>query len=346
MKENRLLYLIGDIDDRFVEAAEFPKKKSIVRPILKYGSIAACFCLLAAAGFGVHHSINTHNVPISPSTSESQATENSTVSDVQKQQILLSAFASTITKDPDSDAYGEDELRHVDVILQGNRLYDQIPESEYASYGIDGTLQESDFGESLGTITEIGPYSEDVLSTPCSQEPALAGCEVFYYKPVNCEAMIIVRGNGHCSLFRFMCFTEEGFSYADEYEVFRVLSADDIERIDYEIRKPNGTLIVTADEGSVTDASNIQAFFDITMNLKPYVQESALSGDPDWLNEAREEYRQSDAEHHVDVEASIVLKNGLTMALTYQPNLGTGYISGHYFLSETDNAVMRDMFGQ
>ena len=49
MKENRLLYLIGDIDDRFVEAAEFPKKKSIVRPILKYGSIAACFCLLAAA---------------------------------------------------------------------------------------------------------------------------------------------------------------------------------------------------------------------------------------------------------------------------------------------------------
>ena len=210
MKENRLLYLIGDIDDRFVEAAEFPKKKSIVRPILKYGSIAACFCLLAAAGFGVHHSINTHNVPIPPSTSESQATENSTVSDAPKQRIMLSAFVSTMTKDPDSDAYGDDELRHVDVILQGNRLYDQIPESEYASYGIDGTLQKSDFGESLGTITEIGPYSEAVLSTPCSQEPTLAGCEVFYYKPVGCEAMIIVRGNGHCSLFRFMCFTEEG----------------------------------------------------------------------------------------------------------------------------------------
>ncbi len=346
MKQNRLLYLLGDIDERFVEAAEFPKKKSIVRPILKYGSIAACFCLLVAAGFGIRHSVNIHNVPISPSTSESQATENSTVSDVQKQQILLSAFASTMTKDPDSDAYGQDELRHVDVILQGNRLYDQIPESEYASYGIDGTLQESDFGELLGTITEIGPHSEEVLSTPCSQEPTLAGCEVFYYKPVNCEAMIIVRGNEHCSLFRFMWFTEEVFSYADEYEVFRVLSADDIERIDYEIKKPNGTLIVTADEGSVTEQSSIQAFFDITTNLKPYVHESALSGDPDWLNEAREKYWQSDAEHHVDVEASIVLKNGLTMHLTYQPNLGTGYISGHYFLSEADNAVMRDMFRQ
>lgn len=346
MKENRLLYLLGDIDERFVKAAEFPKKKSIVRPILKYSSIAACFCLLAAAGFGIHHSITTYDVPISPSTSESQATENSTASDVQKQQILLSAFPSTITKDPDSDAYGEDELHHVDVILQGNRLYDQIPESEYAFYGIDGTLQESDFGELLGTITEIGPHSENVFFTPCSQEPAIAGCEVFYYKAANCEAMIIVRGNGHCSLFRFMCFTEEGFSYADEYEVFHVLSADDIERIDYEIKKPNGTLIVTADEGSVTDASSIQAFFDITMNMKPYVHESALSGDPNWLNEAREEYWQSNAEQHVDVEVSIVLKNGLTMALTYQPNLGTGYMSGHYFLSEADNAVMRDMFRQ
>ena len=346
MKQNRLLYLLGDIDERFIEAAEFPKKKSIVRPVLKYGSIAACFCLLVAAGFGIRHSINTHNIPVAPSASESSVTENSTASDVPKQQIKLSAFASTITKDPDSDAYGEDELHHVDIILQGNRLYDQIPESDYASYGIDGTLQESDFGEMLGMITEIGPYTEDVLSTPCSQEPTLAGCEVFYYQPVNCEAMIIVRGNGHCSLFRFMWFTEEGFSYADEYKVFHVLSADDIERIDYEIRKPDGALIVTADEGSVTDISSIQTFFDITTNLKPYVQESALSGDPDWLNEARDEYRQSDADHRVDVEASIVLKNGLTMNLTYQPNLGTGYISGHYFLSETDNAVMRAMFGQ
>ncbi|MBR5513898.1 MAG: hypothetical protein IKV85_07945 [Ruminococcus sp.] len=346
MKQNRLMYLLGDIDERFAEAAEFPKKRSVIRPILRYGSIAVCFCLLATAGLGIHHSINTHIVPISPSTSEISATENSTASDVQKQQILLSAFASTITKDHDSDAYGEDELHHVDVILQGNRLYDQIPESEYAFYGINGTLQESDFGESLGTITEIGPHSEDVLSTPCSQEPTLAGCEVFYYKPVNCEAMIIVRGNGHCSLFRFMWFTEEGFSYADEYNVFHVLSANDIERIDYEIRKSDGALIITAYKGVIKETSSIQAFFDITTNLKPYVHESALSGDPDWMNEAREEYWQKNDDHHVDIETTIVLKNGLTMALTYQPNLGTGYISGHYFLSEADNEIMRKMFGQ
>lgn len=345
MKQNRLLYLLGDIDECFLKASEFPKKQSKVKPILKYTSIAACFCLLVAAGFGIRHNINTHNVPTPHSTSESSAAENNTTADIPNQQILLSAFASTV-KDPNSDAYGDDELHHVDVILQGNRLYKQIPESEYASYGIGYTLQESDFGELLGTITEIGPYTEEVLSTPCSQEPNIAGCKVFLYQPVNCEAMIIVRGNGHCSLFNFVYFTEEGFSYADEYNVFRVLSANDIERIDYEIRKPDGALIVTTDEGRITDKSSIRAFFDITMNLKPYANESALSGDPDWLNVAREEYRQSSADNHVDVEASIILKNGLAMKISYQPNLGTGYISGHYFLSESDNAVMRKMFRQ
>ena len=255
--------------------------------------------------------------------------------------ILIAAKPKTYIY---TDYYGEDELQHVDVILQGNRLYEQIPESEYTSYGIGKNLQKSDFGEFIGSITEIGPYSEDVLSTPCSQEPAIAGCEVFYYQPVNCDAVIIVRGKGHCSLFRFMNFTEEGFGYSDNYKVFNVLSADDIARIDYQIEKPDGTLIVKKSEGSITDISDIQSFFNITMALKPYIRENALSGDPEWLNEAREEYKQSGIDNQVYVEASVILKNGLVMDFSYQPNLGTGYIPGHFFLSEEDNAVMRKMF--
>lgn len=257
--------------------------------------------------------------------------------------IKISLFNAS-PKAPDTDYFGEDELHHIDVILKGNRLYEQIPESEYASYGIGKGLQKSDFGEFVGTITEIGPYSEDVLSTPCSQEPAIAGCEVFYYEPVNCEAIIIVRGNDHCSLFRFMNFTEEGFSYSNEYKVFNVLSADDIARINYQIEKPDGTLIEKKNEGSITDISDIQSFFDITMALKPYIRENALSGDPEWLNEAREEYKKLCADEQIYVEASVVLKNGLSMTFSYQPNLGTGYVPGHLFLSEENNTIMRQMF--
>lgn len=257
--------------------------------------------------------------------------------------IKISLFNSS-PKDPDTDFFGEDELHHIDVILKGNRLYEQIPESEYATYGIGKSLQKSDFGELVGTIKEVGHSSEADVSVPCSQEPTLAGCEVFFYKPANCEAIIIVRGNDHCSLFRFMNFTEEGFSYSNEYKVFNVLSADDIARINYQIEKPDGTLIEKKNEGSITDISDIQSFFDITMALKPYIRENALSGDPEWLNEAREEYKKLSKDEQIYVEASIVLKNGLSMPFSYQPNLGTGYVPGHLFLSEDNNTIMRQMF--
>lgn len=259
-------------------------------------------------------------------------------------EIIKISLFNASPKDSDTDYFGEDELHHVDVILKGNCLYEQIPKSEYASYGIGKDLQKSDFGEFIGTITEIGPYSEDVLSTPCSQEPAIAGCDVFFYKPVNCEAVIIVCGNDHCSLFRFMNFTEEGFSYADNYKVFNILSADDIARIDYQIEKSDGTLIVKKNEGSITDISDIQSFFNITMALKPYVRENALSGDPEWLNEAREEYKKLGKDEQIYIEASVVLKNGLSIPFSYQPNLGTGYVPGHLFLSEENNNIMRQMF--
>lgn len=259
-------------------------------------------------------------------------------------EIIKISLFNASTKDPDTDYFGNDEFHHIDVILKGNRLYEQIPESEYSSYGMEKGLQKSDFGEFVGTITEIGNYSEDVLPTPCSQEPTLAGCEVFFYKPVNCEAMIIVRGKEHCSLFRFMNFTKEGISYSDEYEIFNVFVADNISRIDYQMKIPDGGMIVSKKEGSITDSSELKAFFDITMNLKPYANASALSGDPEWMIEAREEYKQLSSDKQIIVDASVVLKNGLTMNFSYQPNLGTGYIPGHFFLSETDNSIMKKLF--
>ena len=123
-----------------------------------------------------------------------------------------------------------------------------------------------------------------------------------------------------------------------------MLTADDILRIDYRIEIPNGAIIATKKEGSITNSSELKAFFDITMGLKPYANASALSGDPKWMIEAREEYKKLSKDEQMYVEASVVLKNGLSMPFSYQPNLGTGYVPGHLFLSEENNTIMRQMF--
>ncbi len=288
--------------------------------------------------------------PFTDKATTTTPTKNEDTQSVEKDHpitdsgIIKISLFNALLKDPDTDFFGEDELHHIDVILKGNRLYEQIPESEYASYGIGKGLQKSDFGEFVGTIIEVGNSSEADASVPCSQEPTLAGCEVFFYKPVNCEAIIIVRGNEHCSLFRFKYFTEEGIGYSDEYKIFNVLTADDILRIDYRIEIPNGAIIATKKEGSITNSSELKAFFDITMGLKPYANASALSGDPKWMIEAREEYKKLSNDEQIYIEASVVLKNGLSMPFSYQPNLGTGYVPGHLFLSEENNTIMRQMF--
>ncbi len=316
------------------------KRKRVMRITT---SLAACFTVIVMVAIVAVPTLWGDTNTTSPIKNEDTQSAKKGHPTLDSGIIKISLFNAS-PKDPNSDYFGEDELHHIDVILKGNRLYEQIPESEYVFYGIEKDLKKSDFGEFVGTITEIGSYLEEGISTPCSQEPTLAGCEVFFYKPVNCEAIIIVRGNEHCSLFRFRYFTEEGISYSDEYKIFNVLSADDILRIDYQIKIPDGAMIVSKKEDSITDTSELKAFFDITMDLKPYANESALSGDPEWMIEAREEYKQLSADEQIYIEASIVMKNGLFMTFSYQPNLGTGYIPGHLFLSKENNTIMRRMF--
>lgn len=345
MKQNRLLYLIGDIDDRFVEAAEFPKKKSIVRPILKYGSIAACFCLLVAAGFGIRHGINTHNVPISPSTSENSATEISTSSNVQTQQILLSAFASTITKDPDSDAYGEDELHHIDV-RTAEGFYHQLGLDEYADKQIPSTISLTDFGEYIGKIVEVDDSNYHGNSVE-SQEPALAGADVYYYAPTGKnKAFIIVKLGDQCSMF-IDDSINESVGFQKGLAFFDVQSADDIQSIEYHIDIPKGSEMVTSVQNTITDAATIEALYDLLCGLTPedYSQLPEHIGTPQWLADAWAAY-QSDPNAPVreDYYITIRLNDGTVLQdIHYQPYLGNGYVANMQELTPEQNTTLRNL---
>lgn len=307
--------------------AEQKRKKKIV--LITITSLC-CMCFAAVLGIRIFQ-VRNNTVP----------QINTLPTETPQEKIQISLFDIT-PQEPTKDSFGIDELRHIDVILNGSKVYSQLEESDYTKYGIKSYLEESDFGDKIGTITETDNLSK-ALNTPCSQEPTLVGCEVFLYAPANCEALLIVKGRNNCSLFLFSCFSEQGHGYHEEYAIFNVVSSKDVARIDYCISKPDGGMFITTAEGSITDPSDLNAFINITKKLVPYVRESTLSGDPDWLNTAREEYNSND-ENRISIEASVILKNGLSMPFSYEPNLGTGYVTGHYFLSEEDNAIMRKIF--
>lgn len=134
------------------------------------------------------------------------------------------------TVDPYSDAYGEDELHLVSVIISG-RYYYQLDTSEHPAHNISAVVSDSDFGEYIGRITELCEYDDSSKYTVSSQEPNLSGADVFYYAPADSSAVIIVKKGEQCSIFVFngmTTTTDENSAFAETFKVYGAYSADDI----------------------------------------------------------------------------------------------------------------------
>lgn len=247
------------------------------------------------------------------------------------------------TKSPGTDSFSEDELAHIEVIIDGDKSYTQMKTDEYKKAGIPEILSDSDFGEKLGNITELYPESSPI-STPCSEEPSLKDCEVFSYAPACNDAILIVSGNNKCSLFIFNCFYEEGHSMKEILDIFAVTSAEEVRSIDYSAITNEASLASSVFEGKIKNPNEISSILSILNSIEPFKRASSLSGDPDWLNSAREEYKNSGK--IIMIEAQIVLSDGLSINFTYEPYLGSGYIDGHYFLSEEENKTFCKIFSK
>lgn len=244
--------------------------------------------------------------------------------------------------DPDFDAFGEDELAHVDVVLNGSIIYKQIPLEDYPKYGFSDELKETAFGEYLGTVVETGEGKRTDIKIG-ADDPALAGSKVYYYAPAGCRAAVIVQNQKYCSVFVFGCFADEDkiHSFTQRYSLFGAQAANEIASLSFTVMDENEK---QSGPFTVTDIEKINTFYNITSSLVPFEIVNPKAPTPDWLNEAFDEYRNLPKGSKFEtISIEVHFKNGLILEnITYQPNLTTGYVDGMEALTPEQNKELRD----
>lgn len=251
------------------------------------------------------------------------------------------------TVDPYSDAYGEDELHLVSVIISGKYYY-QLDTSEHPAHNISAVVSDSDFGEYVGRITELCEHDDSSKYTVSSQEPNLSGADVYYYAPADSSAVIIVKKGEQCSIFVFngmTTATDENSAFAETFKVYGAYSADDIESISFTITVPNGAVYEVAQAGTITDRNRIASIVDILYQLKAENTSDSASATPQWVIDAWEACRADPSAYTMeDITFDIVFKNGTVLKdIIYQPFIGNGYIAGMQELTPEQNITLKEL---
>lgn len=289
--------------------------------------------------------------PESSSAPQDNSTPQSTESQPSKQppdkpnvKGYYKPFSATI--DPDVDSFSEDELHHIDIRTSVG-FYHQITLDEYTSNGISSTISTTDFGEFIGKIIEVNDYDYHGNAAE-SQEPTLAGAEVYYYAPKgNNKAFIIVKQNDQCSIFISDDIdTSEGYQAGLSF--FNVQSAKDIESIEYQKYVPdnNGEMIIS-EQNVITDNNKVSAIYDLMCQLKPedYSNLPEYAATPQWYIDAWENYRSDlNAPAREDYAIIITLKDGTVLQeISYQPYLGNGSVNGMQELTPEQNSALKNL---
>ena len=252
----------------------------------------------------------------------------------------------TATVDPDYDDYGDDELHHIDV-RTADGFYRQLKIDEYAVNGISSSVCSADFGGYIGIIIEVNDLSYHGNSVE-SQEPTLAGADVYYYAPTgNNKAYIIVKKNEQCSIF-IADGINESVGFRKGLAFFDVKNANDILCIEYRITVPDGSQMITSVQSSISDAESIRVFYELLCQLQPedYSNLPDHVGTPQWLVDAWANYDSDpNAPEREDYSITIKLKDGTILQdIRYQPYLGNGYVENMQELTPEQNDTLRNLF--
>ncbi len=257
-------------------------------------------------------------------------------------QVRTTAVAPFMpSADPDTDAYGDDQI-HAVTVQTGDAVYRQLSEDEYGAYRISLPLKERDFGASLGIIAEIMPVPGFTLPADVragSQEPELRGAEAYYYAPSQSRAVLIVRKDAQCSLF--VCDAPmSGKGFAEAFAFYNSEIAEII--CTKSVPEQGSSLRQTV--RSITDRKTAAAIRDLLCTLTPedYSALPAHIGTPAWEAEARAAYRADPVLPREDYSLQIRFANGTVMqTLVFQPYIGSGYFSGMQELTADQCAALK-----
>lgn len=352
----RLIMTNEEIRNEVLKRAKELKAKRAKKKKIIYSCVPASVCLLIAITMISNHTWQNNGLitdePLSSATGETvpSSTKEPSISttdsqDKQANKITVSLFTASV-KNPDYDAFGEDEYAHVDVVINGNKKYKQLKLNQYGEYSLKTELTELDFGEFIGTVVEVNDTNNKNIKV-CSQDPALKNSSVYYYKPIGNDAVVIVKNEKHCSIFVFEQFADDkGHSIKETYSIFGVNSENDIAFLTYTIRGMNNSEYKVVDSGTVTKKNKIKNFYDLTSSLTPLTASSSVSATPDWLNAAYDEYQKNPEKYtREDITVDVHLKNGLVISeIYYQPYIANGYVENMEALSPEQNKLLRDVF--
>lgn len=347
-----------EVRDEILRRVNELDKKNVKRKKMFYSCIPAAACLIIVVAAAVHYwnqnnvgilshqsTIIDNNSDTTPSNTMQQGTDantesNTTQPTTEPPAISVRLFQAS-KQNPDHDSFGEDELAHIDIVLNGEIVYRQLPLEEYAKYGFKETLEQSDFGEFLGNVVEI--YDNDLSVKVGAQEPNLEESAVYYYAPAY-KSAIIVKKNQCCSIFVLNNFTAEtSHSLKEIYSLYGAFSSDDISHLTYSIYGMAGTQYCEIENGTVTDRNKINSFYEVTTALVPFEIKDPQAPTPDWLIEAQEEYKKnSEKIKREDITINIHFKNGKILeGITYQPYMSTGYVESMELLTSDQNNELR-----
>lgn len=148
-----------------------------------------------------------------------------------------------------------------------------------------------------------------------------------------------MKNEEHRSLFVFDDFLDKGHSIQKIYALYGASSGADIASLSYVI---HGSQRI--EEGTVTDRTKTDTFYDITAQLVPHGS-GPVSETPDWLAKAYEE-ASSDPEYdkkREDIDICVRSTNGMIYrGIYYQPYISTGYVAHMEALTPEQNAQLRN----
>lgn len=274
-----------------------------------------------------------------------QTTEAATVTTAttaQKGGVSVGSGQWTLfekTVDPDSDSYSSEEAFHVDL-RTAEGFYRQMAEENYAEQGIPAEISSDLFGAYLGKITETddtGTYHGNAAE---SQEPSVAGADVYYFAGKNRGFLIVQKGDQCSVFFADTVSTEAGLKRGLAF--YGVQSAADLSGIRIEQRQPAGGLMRTVSDKTVTDRAQLEQLYALLCALTPedYSALPAHIGTPQWLVDAWSAYRANPVPRN-DYDITFLLHDGTALrALTFQPYLGNGYVTGMQELTPQQCAAL------